>query len=194
MATDRGNRQPIARAPPVAHHGSPVKGPASDREMNAYHSTQYKQSQQHAHPSQRPHPRPQSSYKTASSSGRSPALSFDSNHSYNAPEGGIRDSTKVNIKGTAPRQSSARLDWESDNLFKSPKEPNIKTPKEQWSPQVVIRDQVDSQFENLLVCPLSPLRGESVDVFRTLYKFPMLFDKSFTLFPKTLNRVYSIPQ
>jgi len=79
-------------------------------------------------------------------------------HAYGAgAPGGLRESTRVNIKGSAPpispRQVSATLDWRTErtNEWTSPKEPDLVTPKEQYSARVDVRDHVDSQFENLLV-------------------------------------------
>lgn len=97
----------------------------------------------------RPHA---ATYRTYTSSHSSGSSHDTYSHAY-ARSGGLRESTRVNIKGSAPpaspRQVSATLGWPND--WQSPKEPDLVTPKEQYTAQVDVRDHVDSQFENLLV-------------------------------------------
>lgn len=158
-------RQAPVKGPPTLPPGMPVRATTAQQ---AYVQHQpHKQSlpqpppkQTHhpsAPPSQRPYQSQYTSYRSSTSSSRSPQLSYDSNH---ASQGGIRESTRVNIKGSAPpapsRQVSATMSWESD--YKSPREPDLVTPKEQYTPQISIRDQVDHQFETLLVSYMSQIR------------------------------------
>ena len=91
-----------------------------------------------------------SSYRSQESSNSSKSSIYDAAYGV---QGGLRESTRVNIRASAPpRQVSATLDWPGD--MKSPKEPDLVTPKEQYTPTVEVRDGVDSQFEDLLVCPV----------------------------------------
>lgn len=97
-----------------------------------------------------------SSYRSQSSSLSSRSSGYESAYGMH---GGLRESTRVNIRASAPpRQVSATLDWQND--VKSPREPDIVTPKEQYTPTVHVRDHVDSQFDNLLVC-LTSIRTAS---------------------------------
>jgi len=121
-----------------------------------------------------------SSYRSQTSSSSSRSGGFES--IYGAP-GGLRESTRVNIRASAPpRQVSATLDWQND--VKSPREPDLVTPKEQYAPTVGIRDHVDSQFEELLVGYLSALSLTR----RTRYRCLKRSDKSSTQCRKTSRR------
>lgn len=151
-------RQSAVKAPPMLPPGMPVR--AREAQQTNNQSGVYKQSLPQPPPKQshpvahRQHDRVDqsqyASYRSSTTSSRSPPTSHDSFH---GAQGGIRESTRVNIKGSAPpapiRQVSATMSWESD--YKSPREPDIVTPKEQYTPQINVRDQVDHQFESLLV-------------------------------------------
>jgi hypothetical protein len=188
-------RQSAARVPPMPPPGVPVRAqatqsfprpviqPSSVRDHSLLTAPKTRPPN---HPT-RPAHLPQLSYSSSSTSSRSPALSYDSGRGHEAPAGGLRDSTRVNIKGSAPpRQVSARLDWEGS--IKSPKEPDLVTPKEQYTAQIQVRDHLDTQFETLLARH-TPSRCSSLLLIpRTRCRFPMLCDKSSTPSRKTSNR------
>ena len=207
QAPSQHRRQLPARGPPVAPTGMPVRDP----QQQGFVQPSYKQSLPAQHAPARDYRQTATyrSYASSQSSGSSQdtygqryAHAYGHAYAHGPGAQGLRESTRVNIKGSAPpssmspRQISATLDWqvEGDNEWMSPKEPDLVTPKEQYSAQVDVRDHVDSQFENLLVGCLIVLNTSGHANCRTLCKCPRPSAKSFTPSRTTSRRASSIHQ
>jgi hypothetical protein len=156
-APPRPNRRPSAtNLPPMLPSGVPVRaGHAKANQFHQSNQPKYHHHQQHHHqprpiPSPHPSPRTHTDHthtRHPSSSKPSPLMSSD--------EGSLKESTRVNIGMRPHRQGTAESESGFSDSLKSPKDLVIETPKEQYSAQVRVRDELEVQFDHLLVGCLS---------------------------------------
>lgn len=160
-------RQSASRGPPMLPPGMPVRADHAKQTIvnnnNNNNTNNHKapsahmnMPMPHSHSQQRfagsmppPGPSPKTTASGAPRAQRahpSPARPSPNPSSHHSADS-LRESTRVNIR-PSPRQPSSTLAWDET---KSPQEPWLVTPKEQHSSQVKVRDEVDLQFDQLLV-------------------------------------------
>ena len=125
------------------------------------------------------------------SAGMPPPLSSTSSLS-SRPSPGLSSSSSHK----SPRQASANLGWGGDRVM-SPQEPDLVTPKEQYTAQVEVN--VDTQFDNLLVSTptnLADARTRSKSPRRcekSLQQCPLMSNQSSSHHPSRPTRPFSRP-